>query len=531
MIYNPSEEYDAKFKALHLQNTEKYFEELVKKSGINIEDNEKTVKEYEHSKENLKKLNKKCFWWKFLRVILCITIILIPVVIWKLNPIIKALKNEIELFDKKADELLSIANNQTQDLNMLFYDKQALEIIEKTIPALSFAPLFSIEQEANMRINYDFESDNSNEQSTLSVLSGHYNENPFLFENKLTHKMGEETYWGSKTIYWTETYIDNGKTRTRTRSQTLKASVTKPKPFYSTKLVLNYCAQGAPDLCFSRDATNLDKKSEKAIENYVKKGEKKLKKLNDKALKENSDFMSMSNTEFEVLFDALDRTDEVQYRTLFTPLAQTNMVDLILSKTGYGDDFNFIKEKRTNKIISNHSQSRNIILSSESFKSYSFEKIKENFINQNAEFFKAVYFDFAPLLAIPIYQERPVHSLNPIPEQIQTYSLKETEVLANRIDHSYTVHPETKTAAILKSSFIKSDGKIDEINISSFSYDIEKRTDHVSVYGDDGRWHNVPVEWDEYIPLESSNNFYVCETELAKDKNIIAQGNGLCIYK
>ncbi|MBE6623713.1 MAG: hypothetical protein E7621_05985 [Ruminococcaceae bacterium] len=531
MIYNPSEEYDSKFKRLHYENTEKYFEELVKKSGIKIDENAKTVSQYELSKDNLKKLKKKCFWWKFLRVILCITLILIPIVIWKLNPIIKALKKEIEIADKKADELLELSHNQTESLNMLFYNRMALEIIEKTIPALTFSPLFSIEQEENMRINFDFEPENSNEQSTIEVLSGNYNENPFLFENKLTHRMGEETYHGSKTIYWTEAYVDgNGKTRTRTNSQTLTASVTKPKPFYSTKLILNYCAQGGPELCFSRDATNLDKKSERAIENYVKKGEKKLKKLNDKALKENSDFMSMSNTEFEVLFDALDRTDEVQYRTLFTPLAQTNMVDLILSKTGYGDDFNFIKKKRTNKIISNHSQSRSIILSSESYKSYSFEKIKENFIKQNTEFFKAVYFDFAPLLAIPIYQERPVHSLKPIPEFMQTYSLKETEALANKIDSSYTVHPETKTEAILKSSFIRSENQTDEINISSFSYDIEKRTDYVSVYGQDGRWHSVPVEWDEYIPLESSNNFFVCKTELAKEKNIIAQGNGLCIY-
>ena len=130
----------------------------------------------------------------------------------------------------------------------------------------------------------------------------------------------------------------------------------------------------------------------------------------------------MSNTDFEVLFDALDRTNEVQFRTLFTHLAQTNMVALILSKLGYGDDFNFIKQKRMNKIISTHSQGRPINISARSYPSYSFDIIKDNFITKNTDFFKAVYFDFAPLWAIPIYQERPMHSLQPIPEYSQKYS-------------------------------------------------------------------------------------------------------------
>ena len=85
----------------------------------------------------------------------------------------------------------------------------------------------------------------------------------------------------------------------------------------------------------------------------------------------------MSNTRFEVLFGALDRTNEVQFRELFTPLAQTNMVDLILSKTGYGDDFNFRKRRRMNEIVSEHSQGRVMNLVPKDYTSYSFDFIKE----------------------------------------------------------------------------------------------------------------------------------------------------------
>lgn len=531
MIYNPLEEFDGKFKNLHLDNTKKHLEELVRQSGVNVEENRKTVKEYDELKENLSKIKKKFNLWRFLRVLMIITLILIPLVIIKITPKIKALRSEIEQADKKIEELFALAQQQMAPLNSLFTDRDALKIIEATIPMISFAHCFSVEQEANMIINYDFNDHNNGEQSTVDVLAGHYNENPFLFENKLIHRMGVEVYHGYKTIRWTETYRgSDGKTHTRTKTETLHATVTKPKPFYSTQVLLNYCAQGGPELSFTRDATHLERKSEKEIDRYVKKGEKKLKKMTDKAIKQNKDFMSMSNSDFEVLFDALDRTNEVQFRTLFTPLAQTNMVDLIRSQSGYGDDFNFIKQNRTNRIVSQHSQGRVITLLPAAYFSYSFDIIKENFINKNIDYFKAVYFDFAPLWAIPIYQERPVHSLKPIPEYSQKYSYKECEALSNKASAEYVVHPRTKTHAILKSSFVNSKNDIDEICISAYSYDIIPRVDFIPVHGGDGRWHNVPVPWDDYIPLEATNNFFVATSDLAQNHNIIAQRNNLCIF-
>lgn len=531
MIYHPLEEYESKFRDAHLQHTRQFFETLVQRSGVDADQNRRTVKQYDECNSNVKDLRKKLNLRRFLRVAMIITLILIPVVILKTTPKIKALRSEVEQAQKKAAELLSLAQKQMAPLNALFTDRDALGIIESTIPLISFAPCFSVEQAENMRINYDFCDQSDNEQSTLDVVAGHYNENPFLFENKLIHQMGTETYHGYKTIHWTECYRgSDGKTHTRTRSQTLHATVTKPKPFYHTQVVLDYCAQGGPDLCFTRDATHLHRKSEKEIDRYVKRGERKLKKMSDQALKKNDDFTSMSNSDFEVLFDALDRTDEVEFRTLFTPLAQTNMVDLILSKTGYGDDFHFIKQKRTNKIISQHSQGRSITLFPTAYHSYSFDLIKQNFMTKNTEFFKAVYFDFAPLWSIPMYQDRPVHSLKPIPNYAQTYSYKECEALANLLDCQHIVHARTKTPAILKSSFVASKDTVDEISICAFSYDIIQRVDFVSMLGGDGRLHSVAVPWDDYIPLQADNHFFVSTAELAKNKTVLARHNHLCMF-
>ncbi|MBR7122169.1 MAG: hypothetical protein IKC95_01760 [Oscillospiraceae bacterium] len=532
VIYSPLEEYENKYKDLHMRNAEKFFEELVAKSKVNIEENRATVKEYDAFIDNLSKLKRKLNLYRFLRVIMIITIILIPIVIWKMTPKIRAMRSDIDAADARANALLALAHKQMQPLNQLFTANDAISIMEETIPLLEFDPCFSVKQEMDMITNFDFQTYNGTEQSTLDTLSGRYNENPFLFENKLIHTMGSETYHGYKTIHWTETYRDsNGRLRRRTRSQTLHATVTKPKPLYNTQVVLNYGSQGGPELSFSRDATHLEQKSESAIERYIKKGEKKLKKLTDEAIKENDDFMSMSNTDFEVLFDALDRTNEVQFRTLFTPLAQNNMVELILSKVGYGDDFYFLKHNRMNKIISKHSQGRSLLLLPNSIASHSFDIIKENFSAKHAEYFRAVYFDFAPLLAIPMYQERPVHSLKPIPDFTQLYSQKESEVLANAVDYQRIVHPNTKTQAILKSKYIRSNNKEDEICVTAYSYNIIQRVDIIPVLGGDGRIHNVSVPWDDYIPLENSKHFYIAESNSVQNKKIIARRNGLCIYQ
>ena len=125
MIYNPLEEFEKNFKNLHLDNTEKHFEELVQQSGINIEENRQTVKEYNDLKEHLSKIKKKLNLWRFLRVLMIITLVLIPLVILKTTPKIKALRAEIEQGNKKSEELFALAQLQTAPLNNLFTNRDA----------------------------------------------------------------------------------------------------------------------------------------------------------------------------------------------------------------------------------------------------------------------------------------------------------------------------------------------------------------------------------------------------------------------
>ena len=49
-------------------------------------------------------------------------------------------------------------------------------------------------------------------------------------------------------------------------------------------------------------------------------------------MKNGGQFQEMANSEFDVLFGANDRDHEVQFRLMYTPLAQRNTVDLIKDK-------------------------------------------------------------------------------------------------------------------------------------------------------------------------------------------------------
>ena len=132
--------------------------------------------------------------------------------------------------------------------------------------------------------------------------------------------------------------------------ETLRAYVNKPKPIYSTETYLVYGNEAANHLRFSRMPSCINSLDEKGIEKYVRKHEKDLTKLSEKAQKNGGNYTPLGNSEFELFFGGLDRDNEVEYRLLFTPLAQKSMLQVLKSKVGYGDDFKFIKDKGLNVI-------------------------------------------------------------------------------------------------------------------------------------------------------------------------------------
>ncbi len=541
LMLEPLKFYNNTAKTLHESNAKEHLDNLVKKSGVDIEQNKKTVASYKKQLTVVEKLDKKISKYKFLKgffiflivagfltaliggflakgiaQILCIVlgllvaISLIFVICKKINKLIKQFEEVYLKEKKKADDLLSEAQRQMAPLNALFTEKDTFNLIEKTIPEIKFNDNYDAVIANDFIDNYNFINQLDANKSAINTVSGRLYKNPFVFCRYINHYMGTRDYHGSLVIHWTTTERDsNGRLRTVHHTDTVHATLIKPYPMYSYQTALSFGHQSAPDLNFTRDYEHVEDLSERQIEKKIKRGEKKLQEKARKALKSGGNFTEMTNSEFDVLFDATDRDNEVQFRLLFSPLAQNNIVDLLRYEQGYGDDFIFMKRGKYNYIKSEHAQKWNMDAHPSNYYSYDFEQIKSNFITFNNEYFKSMYFDFAPLLSIPPYHSEPSLVFEPIKKQGKNYSDYEYEILANVIGSDKFRPQGSVTEVILKASYMCSYSDTDCVMINAKSYVGHNRIDYVPTLGRDGRIHPVPVPWVEYLPIESNTKIAV----------------------
>ena len=557
LLIEPLKYYESQGREEHAQNCSDYYDLLLEKSGVNVEENRNTVQKYNAAQDKIAAVDKEIRKFKLIKALLITAIIVGAIFIilacvnfyngddglWQLllglvlivvsviiliKTINPKIKNANELREKhlaEAHELYNLAKSQVAPLNALFDGADSFRMIEKTVPLFNFDVRFDSSRLRSMVNNYDFIDLQEENSSVLDMISGEFSGNPFLYCRRRIQEMGTHTYHGSLVIHWTETYRDNeGNLATRSRSETLYASVTKPKPYYYTNTYLGYGNQAAPELSFTREATDTEELSERALARKVRKGERKLKKMAEKTLKNGGTFQQMTNSEFDVLYGATDRNHEVQFRVMFTPLAQRSTIDLLKDKKNYGDDFNFSKFGKYNIVCSEHSQNWNMNTSPSNYFSHDVDEIKKKFVSFNSEFFKSIFFDFAPILAIPVYMDEPGISVaddegGPIP-----YPYYSHEMMANALGQESFAHPCSATEAILKTSYLSTAGVIDRVQVKAYSFEIIPRIDYVSVRGGDGDIHAVPVHWDEYIPVSDSRMMEVEAADIpwTKDNDSLA---------
>ena len=215
----------------------------------------------------------------------------------------------------------------------------------------------------------------------------------------------------------------------------------------------------------------------------------------------------MGNTEFEVLFGGSNRNNEVQFRLLFTALAQKQLLQLMKDKKiGFGDNFDFRKHKMINVVFPEHLQSFDLNVSPSYFKDYNIDVIEKKFIDYNNGYFKAIYFGFAPILSIPLYQHQKPHEYIYKDKYNSYVSFYEHEQVVNMMNETQFKHPLSKTRNILKTSTVKSGNHCDTVKVTAYGYDAIQRTDYISKMGGDGRMHMVPVNWVEYISVSQDTN-------------------------
>ena len=421
-------------------------------------------------------------------------------------------KLEARIAAKKAE-----AWAQMEPLNRLYTWDIPVRLIEATVPKLQFDPYFTAERLEDLHRQFGWDDSFNAGKSMIFAQSGVINGNPFAFGHYLDMEWGEKTYEGTLRITWTEWEEDSdGKRRRVYRHQTLHAYVKKPIPVYSEQKFLVYGNDAAPNLTFSREPSGLTGKENELMGKLRKNWRLSRLKAYSRNLKDESNFTLMGNHEFETWFHAKDRDDEVEFRLLFTPVAQRQMLDLMKDHAvGYGDDFVFLKQCKINLLFSQHLDEGTISTDPAQFRNWDFDEAESFFMAFNERYFKDVYFAMAPLLSIPLYQQTRTH------EEIWKDVLErkasafwEHEAVANYHGEKRFEHPRCVTRSILKTNVVERKEGESTIAVTAHGFEGVERTDYKSVYGDDGDWHDVPVKWIEYLPVQRTSN--LCLSELEK---------------
>ena len=543
-IYDPLKEYVNVYCDKFKEVAEKTFAELAAEAQVDVGKNRETCRRIYSEEDSLSKVEAGIRWQKVWRVLLwlCVAVgfivgftmydvldyvdlLIVGFVIFgalgllftDINPKIKEMKSERDKLTATVDKLKKEAWQQMAPLNNLYDWDVLTRMMTKTVPRLEFDPYFTTQRLADLKATYGWSDSFNAGRSVVYSHSGLINGNPFVICRTRKMEMGTKTYYGEKTIHWTTEETDSdGKTRTVHHSETLVASVTAPYPEYFEKTRLIYGNTAAPDLIFYRKQSGLAD-SEGSLKFKMKRHSLR-KKSRDLS---NADFAMMTNEEFEVAFDTSNRNNNQQYALLFTPLAKESMMNLLKDdKVGFGDDFDFGKQRMINVIFSKHMQSLNLDMNPQQYKGFDYDKAEADFYAINSRYFRAIYFCFAPLLCVPMYQQiRPQEDIYGRNMQ-QHSSFWEHEALANFWGHGRFKHPSCVTNCILKTEQLQTIGDNSTIKVNAYGYRTEQHLEYVSKWGGDGNLHHVPVYWDEYLPVTGSGMIYLKEDNNFKDDSL-----------
>ncbi len=542
IVYDPLERYRSEYRDRFLQNAQDAFEDLSDKANIDKEANRLICGEIAQLSESKATLSSSHSRYSLLRIVcwaaVAVLVILgaisetpsraplyfvpaLAVIVFNfavLNRKIRKLKEEIDSLEENIRQKKAEAFRQMEPLNALFDWDIPARLIEKTVPKLHFDRFFTQSRIDELVKDFGYDGSLNENASVLFSQSGEINGNPFVIADLKTFEMGEKTYTGHKTIHWTETVTGfDGKRHRVFRSQTLSASVTKPCPAYGKLAFVLYGNDAAPNLTFTRKPSGLTEDG--FLQNYRRK--QKLRELQkfSRNLQDESQYTLMGNREFETLFETKDRNDEVEYRLLFTALAQRQMLSLLKEKiNAYGDDFSFFKAKKVNVIVPGHLNDFNLDTNPNRFAEYSYEESRHKFIHINQEYFRAVYFSMAPLLCIPLYQQ--IRTQREIYGNIlQRSSFWEWESIANFYGEEKFRHPKCATDCILKTEARSLGASESTIRVTAHGYSGTPRIDYVPVLGGDGRTHNVPVKWIEYDPVSRTREISIQERTDRSDES------------
>ncbi|MBR6021678.1 MAG: hypothetical protein IK066_04585 [Kiritimatiellae bacterium] len=544
-LYEPLERYRDELKAAHRANAEAMFAELAEASGVDAGANAKTCAEAERLGHELKDWKRRKGWRLAAEVALWVALAVAVLAAvagvtgfpdgarhagwmgwgtvgaglagallgWGARPAVKRAAGKVSELKAALAGVEAEAEAQMAGLNGLFDWDMPGKLSEKTLPGVKFDGYFSEGRLRDLRETFGWNGEGFGKGSVLWAQSGEINGNPFVVGRVVEQAEGTKTYKGTKRISWRARVPDgNGGWRWETRHETLVATVEKPMPTYPERSFVLFANDAAERLEFTRAPSPMAKETpgtrgcERALKRCVKKLEKFARNLDDRY------GFTMSDPEFEAYFQAWDRNDEVQFRLLYTVLAQRQLLALLKDRSeGFGDDFEMQKRGRINVLWPKHLDGACLDGNPARWRSRSFATAKEKFVEGNAAWFRHAYFALAPLLAVPLYQQTRSHETIWRSVLDRASASPEHEALANFLGEGRWKHPGSVTRNILKAAARRGADGRRRVEITALGFRTEERVDQVPVWGQDGNRHLVDVPWLEYLPVERTSEMRVVD--------------------
>jgi hypothetical protein len=540
----PLEAYQHHLRARHAQLVQEHLDELTARSQADPHQNQATVEEIKRTHEALGRTQASLNFWQgmmtFLTVlfwgglVICLGGIVLkcidfPVphlsswiswagvtagIAWGIKQFwlkgkVCALNQQFAELKTRHHTLLKTAWEQLRPLNLLFTWDTVTDLLRKTLPEVHFDKTFSHQQFLDLTADFKGLSQLTDDFSVCNLQTGHLSGNPFALVKGRTMRMGEKTYSGTRIVSVRKSRYINGKRESYTSFETLYAEITRPCPEYYETSFLLFGSDAAPNLTFTRAPSEHSGKSDTFFNRLAKNRTTKKLEAFSRNLDDEYGFTMMANREFETLFHATDRSDEREFRLLFTPYAQQQMVKLLNDTTiGYGDNFHMIKDTGATLLLPAHLTETDQSLNPVDFWHYDIVEIKRRFITFNADYFKALYFALAPFMTIPLYcQQSPRAERAKRAPKFET-STWESEHIANAYGEKHFKHPESATECILKTLTTRN-GDATVFQVTAHSFAAKQHTEYVPKWDSNGHRHNVPVEWIEYRPLRHTQKVIV----------------------
>ncbi len=418
-----------------------------------------------------------------------VLIVLTSVFLSKKN---KKFRATISNFEEVIDAKIQEAFVKLHDFYRAFNYSQVYSKIQAQIPEIEFLKSADANFVKYVEKNFDPVYVPSSTSMLVNYKAGYFYKNPFIVGMYKEMNMVPHTYTGSLAISY---YTGFGEHR-RLVSETLHATLVKPKPEYKYIAVNSLYTNAVPELEFEK-APVLDYNPAKH-DKYIKQAEKMLAQIE----KKNADFTPMSNTEFEALFPATKRSSEQKYRAFFGQVAQQNLINFAKTLTS-GRNYTYSKSHNTNEVAMREL-------------SESFDLNPLDFVDYDLTAFLSKYQEYAKVLSASLYDSFIPYLSNPVllegniskqPEYTKTPSIlehlalltkfKNTELLPNEAGiNEYILEPLPEYENVCK----------------VHSFKTVPRVDYVVVNAGDGP-HQVPVNWTEYIPVFKELRYEVLQNQ------------------